>query len=156
MATEASSSVVRIDGCTFGPTVTRVPAGTEVTFLNTSTSPYDVTGRMGEWGSETLDVGQRYAHQFATAGVYAYSCSLHPRMAGVVVAGSPDMTLVRDVLPATTEPATTADGGSSRYRRSPRAASGCSSASSRWPVCAAAPATRPDPRPSPRTHGKLC
>lgn len=111
VATEASSSVVRIDGCTFGPTVTRVPVGTEVTFLNTSLSPHDITGRMGEWGSETLAVGQRYAHRFGAAGVYAYSCSLHPGMAGVVVAGSPDMTIARDVLPATTEPATTANGG---------------------------------------------
>jgi plastocyanin len=110
-ATEGASSVVRIDGCTFGPTVTRVPVGTEVTFLNTSISPHDVTGRMAEWGSRTLEVGQRYAHRFGTAGVYAYSCSLHPGMAGVVVAGSPDMTLARDVLPAAAEPATTADGG---------------------------------------------
>jgi plastocyanin len=111
VATEATSSVVRIDGCTFGPTVTRVPVGTEVTFLNTSMSPHDVTGRMGEWGSKTLEVGQRFAHRFGAAGVYAYSCSLHPGMAGVVVAGSPDMALASDVLPASSEPATTVDGG---------------------------------------------
>lgn len=111
VATEAASSVVRIDGCTFGPTVTRVPVGTEVTFVNTSMSTHDVTGRMGEWGSEVLEVGQRYSHRFGTAGVYAYSCSLHPGMAGVVVAGSPDMALANDVLPVPTEPATTTDGG---------------------------------------------
>ena len=111
VATEASSSVVRIDGCTFGPTVTRVPVGTEVTFVNTSMSTHDVTGRMGDWGSKMLEVGQRYAHRFGTAGVYAYSCSLHPGMAGVVVAGGPDIALVSDVQPAPMEPATTADGG---------------------------------------------
>ena len=35
-ATEGSATVVKIDGCTFAPTVTRVPVGAEVTFLNTS------------------------------------------------------------------------------------------------------------------------
>ena len=31
--TEGSSSVVRLQGCTFGPTITRVPVGTEVTVI---------------------------------------------------------------------------------------------------------------------------
>lgn len=110
-ATEAAASVVKIDGCTFAPTVTRVPLGTEVTFLNTTEAPHDVTGRQGEWGSGLLQSGASFKHRFGTAGVYAYSCSLHPGMAGVVVAGGPDIALVSDVQPAPMEPATTAEGG---------------------------------------------
>jgi len=88
-ATEGSAKVVKIDGCTFAPTVTRVPVGAEVTFLNTSVAPHDVTGRNREWGTPSLDVGASFATRFGKAGVYPYSCSLHPGMAGVVIVGSP-------------------------------------------------------------------
>ncbi len=86
---EGTSTVVKIDGCTFSPTVTRVAVGTEVRFLNTSPQFHDVTGRNGEWGSDTLQDGQSFAFRFAAPGLYPYSCSLHPGMAGVVVVGSP-------------------------------------------------------------------
>lgn len=88
-ATEGSATVVKIDGCTYAPSVTRVPLGAEVTFLNTSVSPHDVTGRNREWGTASLDVGASYVTRFRSAGVYPYSCSLHPGMAGVVIVGSP-------------------------------------------------------------------
>jgi plastocyanin len=88
-ATEGSATVVKIDGCTFAPTVTRVPVGAEVTFLNTSVAPHDVTGRNREWGTPSLGVGASFANRFGKAGVYPYSCSLHPGMAGVVIVGSP-------------------------------------------------------------------
>jgi plastocyanin len=87
VAVEASSSVVKIDGCTFAPTVDRVPAGTVVTFLNSGTGPHDITGTQQEWGSPTLEPGETWTMGFQKAGVYPYSCSLHPGMAGVVVVG---------------------------------------------------------------------
>jgi plastocyanin len=86
---EGNATIVKIDGCTFAPTVTRVPIGTEVRFLNSSPQIHDVTGRNGEWGSDTLQDGQSFAMRFAAPGIYPYSCSLHPGMAGVVVVGSP-------------------------------------------------------------------
>jgi plastocyanin len=110
-ATEASSTVVKIDGCTFAPTVTRVPLGTEVMFLNTTEVPHDVTGRQGEWGSDLLQSGASFKHRFAAAGVFAYSCSLHPGMAGVVVAGAPNTALASDVQPTTTGPTQDVEGG---------------------------------------------
>lgn len=85
---DASSSVVRLDGCTFLPTVNRVPLDVEVTFLNTSQAPHDVTGRSGTWRSRTLQPGQSFATTFTERGIYPYSCSLHPGMAGVIVAGA--------------------------------------------------------------------
>ncbi len=83
---EGSSVTVRLEGCTFVPTITRVPVGAEVRFVNTSFGQHDITGRMYAWGSELLDSGESYAHRFMAAGLYPYSCSLHPGMAGVVVA----------------------------------------------------------------------
>jgi len=97
--TEGSSSVVRLQGCTFGPTITRVPVGTEVRWVNVAGQTHDVVGRRFEWGSEALDNGQSFTHRFATAGIYPYSCSFHPGMAGIVVVGGPasaDAALRRD------------------------------------------------------------
>ena len=88
LTSEASSTVVKMDGCTYAPTVTRVPIGAEVRFLNSSTTYHDVTGRNHEWGTDVLDAGEEFRHRFAAAGVYPYSCSLHPGMAGVVIVGA--------------------------------------------------------------------
>lgn len=111
-ASTASSTVVRIDGCTFQPTVNQVPVGVLVTFLNTSGGPHDVTGGSGGWRSPMLDGGASYTHRFTESGVYPYSCSLHPGMAGVVVVGPTDVALASDVQAAPVQPATPAAGGS--------------------------------------------
>jgi plastocyanin len=111
-ASTASSTVVRIDGCTFQPTVNQVPVGVLVTFLNTSGGPHDVTGGSGGWRSPMLDGGASYTHRFTESGVYPYSCSLHPGMAGVVVVGPTDVALASDVQAAPAPPAPAADGGS--------------------------------------------
>jgi plastocyanin len=86
---EASVTTVKIDGCTYAPTITRVPVGAEVRFINASGQTHDVTGRKFEWGSGELASGKSYTRAFGTAGLYPFSCSLHPGMAGVVVVGSP-------------------------------------------------------------------
>ena len=119
-ATEGSATVVKIDGCTFAPTVTRVPVGAEITFLNTSGGPHDVTGRNREWGTASLDVGASYVTRFRSAGVYPYSCSLHPGMAGVVVVGAPvaadaaDTADAADITPVSaTAPAAPVSGDNS-------------------------------------------
>lgn len=98
--TEGNATVVKIDGCTFAPTVTRVPVGAEVRFLNSSPQFHDVTGRNGEWGSDTLQDGQSYTQRFSKPGLFPYSCSLHPGMAGVVVVGSPIAAAAADPAPA--------------------------------------------------------
>jgi plastocyanin len=111
--TEATATVVKIDGCTFAPTITRVPVGTEIRFLNSGIVAHDVTERSGIWGSPILEVGRSYAHRFTAAGIYPYSCSLHPGMAGVVVVGPTDMALASDVQVAPVQPAAAvANGGS--------------------------------------------
>jgi plastocyanin len=106
-ATEAASSVVMLDGCTFAPTITRVPAGTEVRWLNKSGQIHDVTGHRFEWGSDALVDGASFAHRFASTGIYAYSCSLHPGMAGIVVVGSPAVAVEDAAQVAAVEPTAT-------------------------------------------------
>lgn len=79
-----TAPVIKIDGCVYVPTITRVRVGEQVTWLNTSLTAHDVTGTQGAWGSRLLDVGQSHSQAFPQAGLYPYSCSLHPGMAGVI------------------------------------------------------------------------
>lgn len=114
-ASEASSSVVKIDGCAFVPTIDRVQVGAEITFLNSGMTPHDVSGTMGTWGSRLLEPGASWSTRFARPGIYAYSCSLHPGMAGVIVAvadgsaaqgqaGAPDESARAAAAAVTSEP----------------------------------------------------
>ena len=106
-ATEGSSSIVRLQGCTFGPAITRVAVGTEVKWINVAGQTHDVVGRRFDWGSEALDNGQSFTHRFTAAGLYPYSCSFHPGMAGIVVVGGPATADANDVqAAAAVEPAT--------------------------------------------------
>ena len=86
--TEGNATVVRMDACSFEPTVVRVPVGTTVRFLNTAPNDHAVAGRRNLWGSEDILVpGAEFSEQFGTAGVYPYSCPLHPGMVGAVIVG---------------------------------------------------------------------
>ncbi len=86
--TDGGASVIRMDVCSFEPTVARVAVGTEVTFLNTSTVGHVVLGRGQSWGGgDTLDPGQSRIQRFGEAGVLPYSCPLHPGMVGAIVVG---------------------------------------------------------------------
>ena len=84
---ESDASVIKIDGCTFAPTVARVAAGTQVHFLNSSLTYHDIVGRNREWGTDSLESGTEFTYRFLSAGVYPFSCSFHPGMAGVVIVG---------------------------------------------------------------------
>ena len=86
--TDGSASVIRMDVCSFAPTVSRVAVGSEVTFLNTSTIGHVVLGRGQTWGGgDTLDPGESRVQRFGEAGVFPYSCPLHPGMVGAIVVG---------------------------------------------------------------------
>jgi plastocyanin len=85
--TEGPATVIRMDVCSFGPTIARVPIGTTVQFLNTAPNQHQVLGRAMTWGSDVLDSGASYSNRFVEAGIYAYSCPLHPGMVGAVVVG---------------------------------------------------------------------
>lgn len=108
---EGEASVIRMDTCSFSPTIARVPVGTSVRFLNTSTIEHAVVGRAGTFDSQILSPGSEYSAKFAAAGTYPFSCPLHPGMVGAIVVGgeaaapaAPAMTTT-SAEPSTTEPA---------------------------------------------------
>jgi plastocyanin len=81
------TAVIRMDVCSFAPTVSRVAVGTTVRFLNTADIQHQVLGRSATWGSVLLDPGQEHSERFQAAGVYPYTCPLHPGMVGAIVVG---------------------------------------------------------------------
>src|SRR5215216_2481690 len=66
---EGSATVVRMDACSFSPTVARVPVGTEVRFLNTATVIHAVAGERNEWGSDgNIGLGAEIRQRFDQRG----------------------------------------------------------------------------------------
>lgn len=84
---DGQASVIKIDGCMFYPTISRVPVGTSVRFLNTGNAPHNITGVAGTWASPQLQPGGEFQQTFADPGVYPFACTLHPGMNGAIVVG---------------------------------------------------------------------
>jgi plastocyanin len=104
---DAATSVVRMDVCSFEPTVARVAVGAQVSFLNTAGNEHVVAGRGNSWGGEVLEPGARLVQQFDAEGIFPYSCPLHPGMTGAIVVGGADVVPAAAVL----DPASRADAG---------------------------------------------
>ncbi|HEY7589960.1 MAG TPA: plastocyanin/azurin family copper-binding protein [Candidatus Limnocylindrales bacterium] len=106
---------IAIGDCVFAPTVAFVPVGTTVTWRNTSGQGHEVVGSNLEWGAhdKVLAPGDSIGWSFEKAGVYAYSCMLHPGMTGTIVVGGSNVGLASDVSSGSVEPAPAAGSGDS-------------------------------------------
>jgi plastocyanin len=109
----------------FVPAQITVDAGTTITWSNSGQNPHTVTADDGSFGSGTLQAGDAFSSAFATAGTFAYHCTIHGGpggvgMSGVVVVRGTDATggddggggttAGTDDLPATGASATSALG----------------------------------------------
>ena len=101
-ATTGATTSVAIADCVFAPTVSVVPVGATVTWRNTSFQGHEVVGSNLEWGAhdKVLQQGDTIGWTFDKAGVYAYSCMLHPGMTGTIVVGGAAIALASNVEPA--------------------------------------------------------
>jgi plastocyanin len=84
---DGATVLVQMALCDFAPTIAEVPVGTTVRFVNTDLAPHQVTGHRSSWSSELLEQGESYAWTFDAAGLYPYSCPLHPGMVGAIMVG---------------------------------------------------------------------
>ena len=86
-AARADDATVIIDNFAFVPAEMTVAAGTKVTFTNHDDIPHTVVGTQHPpaFRSPPLDNGESFSFTFATAGSFAYFCSLHPHMQGMIV-----------------------------------------------------------------------
>ena len=81
--------VVGIENFSFKPTVTTIPRGKTVTWINCESTAglgHTVTSDAGGQLASTLILpGQTYTKTFTGPGTYAYHCEPHPTMKGQVV-----------------------------------------------------------------------
>lgn len=94
----ASGPTVEVGFDTFGPPAIDVLSGDTVTWMNDSSRKHTVTATDGSFDSGQIPVGDMYGRRFATAGTFAYHCTLHPFMTGEVAVH--DLLLDRPAAPA--------------------------------------------------------
>ena len=75
---------VTIDNMQFSPSMVNVKVGDTVTWTNNDDRDHTVVATDGSFRSENLHPGASYSYQFTKAGKFAYACSYHPRMKGIV------------------------------------------------------------------------
>jgi len=82
-----ATDAVSIQKQAFGPKAVTVKVGQTVTWTNKETDgdSHTVTFDAGDVRSPVLAPDATYAHTFTTPGTFAYHCSIHADMHGVVV-----------------------------------------------------------------------
>jgi plastocyanin len=85
----SNSTVVRIVANTgsnsFSPNPVEVKVGETVTWINDDSGRHTVTSKDDVFDSGMMGKGQSFSFTFDKAGEYAYFCSPHPGMVGIVV-----------------------------------------------------------------------
>jgi plastocyanin len=89
-ATAAGGTRVTLSSACFGPTVLYANPGATITWTNQDPFDHTVTGLGWVWGTNgNLRPGRSFSYRFSAAGVYPYTCIIHPGMVGAVVVGRP-------------------------------------------------------------------
>jgi plastocyanin len=84
IAHAAAAGSVAIRDFSFGPSSITVHVGDTVTWANAGPTDHTATANDGAFDTGTLKAGQSGSHTFASAGTFAYHCTLHPFMRGTV------------------------------------------------------------------------
>lgn len=80
-----AGGTVAIKDFSFDPGAAAVKVGDKVTWTNQGGVAHTVTFDEGGIDSGSLQAGGTFAQTFATAGTFAYHCSIHSSMTGTVV-----------------------------------------------------------------------
>ena len=80
----AGDTSVTIKDFDFQPMAVTVPVGSTVTWKNLDGEPHTVTSVDGAFRSGALDEGDSFSFRFTRPGVYAYLCTIHPRMTATI------------------------------------------------------------------------
>jgi plastocyanin len=79
-----TGSAVSIANFSFQPVTITISVGTTVAWTNNDSTGHTVTADDGSFKSDTLGSGVTFRHTFATAGTFAYHCSIHSSMKATV------------------------------------------------------------------------
>ena len=83
-APAGGATAVAIKDFAFNPATNSVPTGSKVTWTNNDTAAHTVTFDDGSADSGNIAPGSIFDHTFATAGTFAYHCTIHSQMKGAV------------------------------------------------------------------------
>jgi plastocyanin len=68
----------------FSPKEVTVTPGTTVTWINRDETPHAIIAGDKSFASKAMDTDDRFEYTFTTEGDFAYACTLHPFMTGIV------------------------------------------------------------------------
>ena len=90
-ATGSASSVVGVTivSRAYQPAELTIEDGQTVVWKNEGFGPHTVTAVGGQFDSGRLTLGESFDVTFMTPGVFAYACTVHPSMKGVVTVLAP-------------------------------------------------------------------
>ena len=108
----AADHAVAISGFAFSPKTVTVTVGDTVTWTNSDSTSHTATADDGSFDTGTLGNGATGSATFATAGTFAYHCSIHAAMTGTITVeaaaggsgGSGATTPPSDTVAVTVEP----------------------------------------------------
>jgi plastocyanin len=83
-ADTAPPTQIAITKFAFAPKEITVAPGTKVVWTNKDETPHTVTSNDKSFASKGLDTDDTYEHTFEREGDFAYICTVHPFMTGVV------------------------------------------------------------------------
>ena len=69
----------------FTPNPLTVKAGATVTWVNMDDEPHTVVSNTALFRLGALDTKESFSFKFAQPGTYHFTCSIHPRMVGIIV-----------------------------------------------------------------------
>jgi plastocyanin len=78
------SVVVTIENLQFSPREVRVSQGTRVTWVNKDLFPHTVTSKSQAFDSGSIAANASWTYVASKTGEYAYGCTFHPNMSGVL------------------------------------------------------------------------
>jgi plastocyanin len=84
----AADGAVEIKGFAFSPKTTHVAVGASITWTNDDAIGHTATADDASFDTHRIGSTKSATVTFATAGTFAYHCSIHPSMTGRVVVGS--------------------------------------------------------------------
>jgi plastocyanin len=76
---------VAIKGMKYAPASVTIKAGDSVVWTNADQRDHTVVAGDGSFSSGNIGPGATFTFAFSKPGKFEYSCSLHPRMKGVVI-----------------------------------------------------------------------
>ena len=80
----ASTAAIDINKFAVAPKEITVAPGTTVVWTNHDETPHTIAAGDKSFTSKGLDTDDKYEHTFDAEGDFAYVCTLHPFMTGVV------------------------------------------------------------------------